>query len=167
MYMIMAENTLNQGSATVETTLEPVQPLPKRLLTPFNPVTARLAAAKSLESRRKKAAQAKIMAAIAAQAAMPAIVEPDAVFVSKQINQLREHISRLHTLIGKARDAQTIDKLASAIAKLAEQERILAGRPLPGSHRPKQQRAEKAATAADALELPDHLVAQVQQMDTQ
>jgi predicted metal-dependent hydrolase len=168
MYMIMAENTLNQGSAPAQPEVLPAKP---RQAPAWNQATARLAAAKSLDIRRKKAAQAKILAALAAQHALtvklPAPVEPDAVFVSKQINQLREHIDRLHTLISKARDAQTIDKLSSAIAKLAEQERILAGRPLPGSHRSSKQRAEKVAAAADALELPDHLVAQVQQLDTQ
>ncbi len=36
-----------------------------------------------------------------------------------------------------------LDKLASAQARLAEQERLLAGRPLPGSRRPERERPKR------------------------
>lgn len=42
-------------------------------------------------------------------------------------------------------DAQRVDRLAAAWAKLAEQERILDGRPLPGSRRPERQSTPKRA----------------------
>ena len=43
---------------------------------------------------------------------------------------------------------QAIDRLASAIAKLGEQERILSGRPLPGSQRPRAIKASKVNGSA-------------------
>jgi hypothetical protein len=43
---------------------------------------------------------------------------------------------KLDELFLAERDPQKLDRLASASAKLSELERIMAGRPLPGSHRP-------------------------------
>jgi hypothetical protein len=42
-------------------------------------------------------------------------------------------------------DAQQLNWLATAQARLSEQERILSGRPLPGSRRPSPDRAIKSA----------------------
>ena len=43
-------------------------------------------------------------------------------------------------------DAAKLDRLASAQARLGEQERQLAGRPMPGSLKPTQQKQSKART---------------------
>lgn len=40
-------------------------------------------------------------------------------------------------------DAQCLDRLASALARLSEQERQLAGRPMPGSLRPRAAKDER------------------------
>jgi hypothetical protein len=50
---------------------------------------------------------------------------------------VRKHLDRLDELMMTETDPQKLDRLASAQARLAEQERILDGRPLPGSLRPK------------------------------
>ena len=46
-------------------------------------------------------------------------------------------------------DAQAIDRMSSAWAKHAEQERILDGRPLPGSRRPRPERAPPRPTLSE------------------
>jgi hypothetical protein len=45
-------------------------------------------------------------------------------------------LNRLDSMMAKEMDPQRLDRLASAQSKLSEQERILAGRPLPGSRKP-------------------------------
>jgi hypothetical protein len=45
-------------------------------------------------------------------------------------------MTRLDGLMSTATDPRDLDRLAAAWSKLAEQERILDGRPLPGSRRP-------------------------------
>jgi hypothetical protein len=62
----------------------------------------------------------------------------------RRLLRVREQLDRLDKLILAEKDPQRIDRLASAQARLAEQERILDGRPLPGSHRPRPERAAKA-----------------------
>jgi len=54
--------------------------------------------------------------------------------------RVRALIGRLDDMVGVETDAQKLDRLASAQAKLAEQERILDGRPLPGSRKPRPER---------------------------
>lgn len=46
----------------------------------------------------------------------------------------------LDAMVLEETDPQKLDRIASAQAKLAEQERILDGRPLPGSRRPGSER---------------------------
>lgn len=53
-----------------------------------------------------------------------------------RIASVRAQIERLDGLMLKTTDAHKLDRLASALAKLSELERVLDGRPLPGSHRP-------------------------------
>lgn len=58
---------------------------------------------------------------------------------------MREQLDRLDTMLLAEKDAQKLDRLASAQLRLSEQERILAGRPLPGSRRPgKEDRGRKS-----------------------
>jgi hypothetical protein len=47
-------------------------------------------------------------------------------------------LDRIDGMIEKETDPMKLDRLASAQARLAEQERLLAGRPMPGSFRPKK-----------------------------
>lgn len=70
--------------------------------------------------------------------------------VRKQIASLERRIEDL--LEGDpSENASAIDRLCAAKAKLSEEERILAGRPLPGSHRPRQTSGPRRPSSADPL----------------
>lgn len=66
-------------------------------------------------------------------------------------------LDRLDALLDRERDPQALDRLASAYAKLADQERILSGRPLPGSRRPKPEREPKAQPTVLEPQIPTEL----------
>lgn len=107
----------------------------------FTPQTARENAAKSHVVR--KANFLALRQAVKAQPAPPqgeiAVAADDAspdAFLQARLARVRMQLNRLDTLIEIETDPAKIDKLASATARLAEQERQLAGRPLPGSLRP-------------------------------
>ena len=51
----------------------------------------------------------------------------------------------LDTLFENEDNPQKLDRLASAQHRLSEQERILSGRPLPGSQRPRLAKPAKAS----------------------
>jgi hypothetical protein len=57
-------------------------------------------------------------------------------FSRARLSRVRRQLDRLDNMMEGETDPQKLDRLASAQAKLAEQERQLAGRPLPGSLRP-------------------------------
>jgi hypothetical protein len=57
-------------------------------------------------------------------------------FNATRLLRVREQLTKLDAMIEAEKDAQKLDRLASASSKLSEQERILDGRPLPGSRRP-------------------------------
>jgi len=57
-------------------------------------------------------------------------------FNTTRLLRVREQLTKLDAMIEAEKDAQKLDRLASASSKLSEQERILDGRPLPGSRRP-------------------------------
>lgn len=64
--------------------------------------------------------------------------EEASVYVSKRLVRVRLQLDRIDAMVLKEKDAQKLDRLASAQARLADQERKLAGRPDPGSYRPTQ-----------------------------
>lgn len=97
---------------------------------------------------RREAAQATANALANAQAvitltAQPAIeraAEHEA-WLGGRLVRVRRQLEAIDALLAaeslkKRPDAQYIDRLASATARLAEQERLLAGRPVPGSLKP-------------------------------
>lgn len=57
-------------------------------------------------------------------------------FHEKRILRVRAQLDRLDAMLLTEDDPQRIDRLASAQLRLSEQERVLAGRPLPGSRKP-------------------------------
>ena len=105
---------------------------------------ARECARKSAEVRAKKRQEAEEAIAIANHLRAAAVVVPAKIYTHEQLNRVRERIDGLWELMATEEDPQKIDRLASAIAKLADLERILDGRPLPGSHRPKPTKEPKA-----------------------
>jgi hypothetical protein len=61
--------------------------------------------------------------------------QPDQ-YVAVQLTRARTHISRINSMLDRETDAQTLERLSRALGVLSERERVLAGRPLPGSRRP-------------------------------
>lgn len=113
----------------------------------FSTATAKIMAARSAEARRAASHQLKALrqfalhhAATKPPAQPPAEPQDHAQLrlarVRRQIDLLDK---RIESLIEDADEgaAQAIDRLVSAQARLAEQERVLSGRPLPGSLRPR------------------------------
>jgi hypothetical protein len=107
----------------------------------FTPLTARENAAKALASRKANYLAAKATkngqslqppstSVLAAET--PATDE----FSRARLARVRAQLNRIDDLLEAEVDPQRLDKLASAQSRLAEQERQLAGRPLPGSLRP-------------------------------
>jgi hypothetical protein len=60
-----------------------------------------------------------------------------------RLERVRLQLDRVDKMMMEEDDPQRIDRLASAQMRLAEQERILAGRPLPGSRKPVPDRADR------------------------
>lgn len=92
---------------------------------------AREMALRSAAARRQR--KAAVEAALANPAPPPA---PSADYVQAQITRMRGQIDRVHYRLAQEKNPQAIERLATALARLVEQERILSGRPLPGAHRP-------------------------------
>jgi hypothetical protein len=69
-------------------------------------------------------------------------------FLLRQRGSVRARMREINSAVAKEMakedpDAQKVDRLASAWAKFAEQERIIDGRPLPDSRRPAAERTSK------------------------
>lgn len=60
-------------------------------------------------------------------------------YMGKRLACVRTQLERLNAMILVEEDPAKLDKLASATFKLSEMERIIAGRPLPGSRRPSKE----------------------------
>jgi hypothetical protein len=92
---------------------------------------AREMAARSARVRRERKNAEHILAAF---------TQPEQVlagdFPRQRLARVRVQLDRLDEMMMKEKDPQRLDRIASAQAKLAEQERILDGRPLPGSRKP-------------------------------
>ena len=123
---------------------EILQPPPRRAppwLTPFTKETAALARAKRTEYQRKLSA----MPTPQELARNATLGDWNAL----RLVRVREQLLKLDAMIEKETDAQKLDRLASASAKLSEQERVLDGRPLPGSRRPPTDKAQRAGSWGD------------------
>ena len=64
-------------------------------------------------------------------------------FNARRLLRVRKQLTRLDDLMDQENDPAKLDRLASAQARLSEQERILRGEPLPGSRRPAPDRADR------------------------
>lgn len=99
---------------------------------------------KSGEARRARAVQLKILRQGRERERAkpkPVLSEAEAYRV-KRLKIVRAQIQHVDQLLEGSIDAQQISQLATASAKLAEQERLLAGRPTPGASKPAQIRPE-------------------------
>lgn len=98
-----------------------------------------------LELKQVIQAQAK---AVITQAPAPVITEPApdlTIYTRTRAERVRLQLDRVDAMMLVESDPQKLDRLASAQARLSEQERILAGRPLPGSYRPMPERTSRKA----------------------
>lgn len=103
----------------------------------FTPERARECAKKRWDD--KKAAQT----AIEEQNPTNAIQDASKAYLTEQRDILRARIKRLSDLMDTETDPSKLDRLASAWAKLSDQERITDGRPLPGSRKPANEPSTK------------------------
>jgi hypothetical protein len=109
----------------------------------FTTANARENAAKALASRKAnylamKAAKNGQSLQLPASPAMAAEAPATDDFSRARLACVRKQLNRIDDMMKTETDPAKLDKLASALSRLAEQERQLAGRPLPGSLRPKE-----------------------------
>jgi hypothetical protein len=97
----------------------------------FTATNAREMAARSHEARRQRQSE---------RDNAPALPELDEDYVGQRLARVRAQLDRVDQMMMKEPVAQKLDRLASAQARLSEQERKLDGRPLPGSLKPKPQK---------------------------
>lgn len=114
--------------------------MPRVIGIPFTAENARLMALRSVEARKQRKDHPQ-----------PSAVQPSADtlatlddYQAKTIVRVRERMDKLLDLLEEEEDPNKLDRLASAFAKLQEEERKLAGRPLPGSHRPSSKPAKRS-----------------------
>lgn len=105
----------------------------------FTAANARENAAKSHATRRQRLASGNLAGETFPQTPQVGPHELLDSYLSRRLSRVREQLDRLDAMLLTEKDAQKIDRLASAQLRLSEQERILAGRPLPGSRRPKEE----------------------------
>ena len=65
-------------------------------------------------------------------------------FQSRRLVRVRAQLDRIDYMLITARDSKRIKELTDASTRLSEQERILAGRPLPGTKRPPAEGARRS-----------------------
>ena len=128
----------------------------------FTAANAKEMAAKAHASRRQRLASGN--PAAEAFPLMPEGGPHEAAndYASRRLARVRVQLDLVDKRIteqanAKTLDGQSLNWLCSAQERLAEQERILAGRPLPGSRRPAQDRAPRpdaGAWLAEPLDVP-------------
>lgn len=110
----------------------------------WNSASAKIASDRASQARKIKFAEraARVEAAKAGDSDTTRIpaestrLLPEDPFTRERLFAVRAQLKRLDVMMQTETDPQKLDRIASAQAKLAEQERQLAGRPLPGSLRP-------------------------------
>lgn len=78
---------------------------------------------------------------------------PTDAYVAERLARVRRQLDRIDELMLTEAAPPALDRLAAAQARVSEQERILAGRPLPGAHRPGPQRRPRIDHEAGPLGL--------------
>jgi hypothetical protein len=110
----------------------------------FTRENAREMSAKAAEARKRARQHREELNAL--PPSHPAVVSNG--FTMLQRNMLRERLRRISDMIATERDPAALDRLCSAFAKLAEQERISDARPLPGAFRPVPERRPRSSPAS-------------------
>jgi hypothetical protein len=95
-------------------------------------------------------AQAEEIAAKEGKPELPA-ESPDK-YTQDRIARTRRHIQGIDRQLEASDDPKEIKSLCDALARLEEIERILSGRPLPGSRRPGRDKPTKSTPASGPIE---------------
>ena len=75
----------------------------------------------------------------------PIISDGNPTFAQRKLARIRDQIDRVERLLDDADEPQAVDRFANALTRLYDLERILDGRPLPGSRKPAPERATRDA----------------------
>lgn len=122
----------------------------------FNRENAKLYAAQAVLKRRlnkiERVKQSAELEQSKAVAEVKAGQAPCDDYRAKRLLRVRKQISRLETMLDDEQDPQKIDRLCSALARLSEIERQLAGRALPGSLKPASLRQPRQSSQAEPIE---------------
>lgn len=119
----------------------------------FTPETAADMAKRSWESRRL--AEAERLKAEQEAAANPQPAPETLDFAKQRLIRVRTQLDRLDAMAAEELDTKRLKELADATSRLQEQERQLAGRPLPGTLKPsqaKQRRPEPMPEPTPAIQ---------------
>ena len=119
---------------------------PARIYPFSNADFARKAGLRSVEARRirlEQAAQLKPAQDPFAPTVSSTVAALD--FAERRLMRVREQLEKLDDIAKNEKDTKRLKELADATTRLSEQERILAGRPLPGSRRPASDRGSARA----------------------
>ena len=73
---------------------------------------------------------------------------------ARRVARVRRQLDRIDEMMMEEMDPQKLDRLASAQARLSEQERVLSGTPLPGSLRPAAERTQRGLGAPASAPVP-------------
>ncbi len=138
---------LNESMVPPSLTL-PEQPPRKPKFSYFSKENAKAMSRLGLEARLKRKAELRT---IAQQPDKP-MIEDATSYQRTTLLCVREQLKRLAVMMAKETEAQKLDRLASAYAKLSEQERILDGRPLPGSRRPRPEKPTKDTSTVEPVD---------------
>lgn len=113
----------------------------------FNAESSRKAAQLAVAARREKAERIRNEPP---QPPTPSAetVKPQPIddFTTRRLTRVRDQLERLDKMAAEEDDPKRIKELADATTRLSEQERILDGRPMPGSRRPPTDKAQRAGT---------------------
>jgi len=118
-----------------------------RVVTTWTPEQARAWGVKGREARAKRLALRRQLSAGLA------VLPETAPWEQTLLSRVRAQASRMLDLMDvestkASPDGQRLNWLASALERLAELDRVLSGRPLPGSRRPAPERASEARASA-------------------
>jgi hypothetical protein len=102
-------------------------------------MSARGNAAKALAKKRREELIAKTNA-------IPTL-QRDEIYRNQRLARVRVQLERLDGELERTKDARDVKAICDAIARLAEVERILAGRPLPGSRRPGREKPQRGTVS--------------------
>ena len=121
----------------------------------FNPITAAIAGRKGALVRwtpKPEPPPPVIPLPIAPPMAKPVTDQIDS-FTFQRLMRVRAQIERIDALLADEDEPKQLKELADALTRLADQERILAGRPLPGSRRPEKDKPARTFTPGAWLDL--------------